>query len=93
MDWIQRGDAFDVAILDMDMQDKNGITLAEEISRYNKTLPQVILTSIGQRPPSDHAYLTKPIKPIQLHSILTNIVSTQMAQKSEWPKAIDKEIR
>ena len=63
MDWIQRGDAFDVAILDMDMRDKDGITLAEEISRYNKTLPQVILTSIGQRPPSDHAHLTKPIKP------------------------------
>ncbi len=93
MDWIQRGDAFDVAILDMDMRDKDCITMAEEISRYNKTLPQVILTSIGHRPPSDHAYLTKPIKPIQLHSILTNIVSTQMAQKSDWSKAIDKKIQ
>ncbi len=83
MDWIQRGDPFDAAILDMDMRDKDGITLAEEISRYNKTLPLVILTSIGQRPPSDHAHLTKPIKPFQLHNILTNIVSTQMAQKSD----------
>ena len=93
MDWIQRGDAFDAAILDMDMRDEDGITLAEEISRYNKTLPQVILTSIGPHPPSDHAHLTKPIKPLQLHSILTNIISTQIAQKSDWSKAIDKEIQ
>jgi CheY-like chemotaxis protein/anti-sigma regulatory factor (Ser/Thr protein kinase) len=93
MDWIQRGDAFDAAILDMDMRDKDGMTLAEEISRYNKTLPLVILTSIGQHPPSDHAHLTKPIKPFQLHNILTNIVSTQMAQKSDWSKAVDKEIQ
>ena len=93
MDWIQRGDAFDVAILDMDMQDKDGMTLADEIRRYNKTLPLVILTSIGQHPPSDHAHLTKPIKPFQLHSILTNIISTQMAQKSDRAKAIDKEIQ
>jgi len=93
MDWIQRGDAFDAAILDMDMQDKDGIILAEEISRHNKTLPLMILTSIGQLPPSDHAYLTKPIKPLQLRSILLNIISTQMAQKSDQAKAIDKKFQ
>ena len=93
LDWIRRGDAFDVAILDMDMQDMDGLTLADEIRRYNKTLPLVMLTSIGQHLPADHAYLTKPIKPSQLHRILTNIISMQLAQKSDQAKAVDKEIQ
>ncbi len=93
LDWIRRGDAFDVAILDMDMQDMDGLTLANEIRRYNKTLPLVILTSIGKHLPTNHAYLTKPIKPSQLHRTLTDIISMQLAQKSDRAKAVDNEIK
>ena len=93
LDWIRRGDPFDVAILDRDMQDMDGLTLADEIRRYNKTLPLVILTSIGQHLPPNHAYLTKPITPSQLHRILTNIISMQLAQKSEQTKAAEKKIQ
>ncbi len=93
LDWIRRGNAFDVAILDMDMKDMDGLTLADEIRRYNKTLSLVILTSIGPHLPTDHAYLTKPIKPSQLHRMLTNIVSMRLAQKSDQVKAVDKEIQ
>jgi len=93
LDWIRRGDTFDVAILDMDMQDLDGVTLANEIRRYNKTLPMVILTSIGKNIPVNHAYLTKPIKPPQLHRILTDIISMQLAKKSDQAKAVDEEIK
>jgi PAS domain S-box-containing protein len=83
LDWIRRGDTFDVAILDMDMSDMNGLTLAMEISKYNMTLPQVLLTSVGQRVPAKHAFhLTKPIKPSQLHKALTDIISRRPAQES-----------
>ena len=83
LDWIRRGDTFDVAILDMDMSDMNGLTLAREIRKYNMTLPQVLLTSMGQRVPAKHAFhLTKPIKPSQLHKALTDIISRRPAQES-----------
>jgi|GEM_PF-6078341 len=36
---IRRGDDFDIAILDMDLQDMNSLGREEEIREYNKTLP------------------------------------------------------
>jgi len=93
LDWIRRGDCFDVAILDMNMQDMDGLTLAKEIRRYNKALPLVMLASIGQHLPANHAYLTKPIKPSQLHRVLTNVISTQLGKKAERANAIDKEVQ
>ena len=75
LSWVLRGDDFCVAILDMDLQDMDAQELEEKISKYNKTLPLVLLTSPGKRVPPDHAYLTKPIKPSQLHKVLTDILS------------------
>ncbi|RQW81060.1 MAG: PAS domain S-box protein [Methanothrix sp.] len=92
LEWIRRGDTFDVAILDTDMQDMDGLALANEMRRYNKTLPLVILAPIGQHLPPDHAHLTKPIKPSQLYKVLTNIISMQLAQKSDLAKVVNKEI-
>jgi PAS domain S-box-containing protein len=86
LDWIKRGDTFDVAILDMDMSDMKGLALAREIRKYNMTLPQVLLTTMGQRVPAKHAFhLTKPIKPSQLHKALTDIISRRPAQESIQP--------
>ena len=92
LEWIQRGDAFDVAILDMDMQDMDGATLADEIHKYNKTLPIVVLISIGLHQPTNHAQLTKPIKPSQLHRILTEVISLPPAQELDRSRAVDREI-
>jgi PAS domain S-box-containing protein len=83
LEWIRRGDTFDVAILDMDMSDMNGLTLAKEIRKYNMTLPLVLLTTVGQHIPAENAFhLTKPIKPSQLHKMLTDIISRRLDQES-----------
>ena len=67
--YIRRGDDFDIAILDMDLQDMSGLGLEKEIRKNNKTLPLVLLASLGERIPPNHAYLTKPIKPSQLQQL------------------------
>lgn len=90
--WIRRGDSFDIAILDVNMQEMDGLMLAEEIRKYNKTLPLVMLTSLGQRLSVDHASLTKPIKPTQLQKVLTEILSRQPpAKKPDAEPAAEKE--
>ena len=82
LDWIRRGDTFDVAILDMDMQDMDGLELAGEVQRFNKTIPLVLLNTMGGRIPATHAFhLTKPIKPSQLHKVLTDVISRRQAQE------------
>jgi len=72
--YIRRGDDFDIAILDMDLQDMSGLGLEEEIRKYNSLLPLVLLTPLGKRIPPNHAYLTKPIKPSQLQNVLVDIL-------------------
>jgi CheY-like chemotaxis protein len=78
--WIQRGDPFDLAILDMHMPEMDGLSLAREIRKLGgaKTLPLVMLSSVGARETGDDqidwaAYLTKPIKQSQLFNLLAGI--------------------
>ncbi len=80
LEWIRRGDRFDLAILDMQMPEMDGVTLADEIRRYcdARALPLVMLTSLGTREVGRAgaqfaAYLTKPIKPAQLYDTLMNV--------------------
>jgi PAS domain S-box-containing protein len=86
LEWIRRGDPFDLAILDMQMPEMDGVTLAEEIGRYRdaRALPLVLLTSLGSWEElrggvEFAAYLTKPIKPSQLYDALMNVFSPASA--------------
>ena len=51
LEWIRRGDPFDLAILDMQIPEMDGVGLAEEIGRYRdaRALPLLLLTSLGSR--------------------------------------------
>ncbi len=91
--YIQRGDDFDIAILDMDLADMTGLELEEEIRKYNWTLPLMLLTSLGKRTPPGHAYLTKPIKPSQLHKVLTDILPMQSAQRQVTSPAFNQPVQ
>jgi CheY-like chemotaxis protein len=77
LDWIRRGESFDLAILDMHMPEMDGLALAKEIRqlRASVELPMVLFTSLGRREADLRgvdfaAQLTKPIKPSQLFDAL-----------------------
>ena len=85
LDWLRRGDPFDVAILDMHMPDMDGVMLATEIRNLQlpfTNIPLVLFTSLGRREVGADAirfaaHLTKPIKPSQLFDALVGIFSEQ----------------
>ncbi|MEO6053658.1 MAG: response regulator, partial [Chthoniobacterales bacterium] len=74
LEWIERGDPFDLAILDAEMPNMDGYELAQKIRMHHisRKLPILILTSKG-----DHrhdleklgikAHLTKPVKVAALY--------------------------
>ncbi len=83
LEWIRRGDPFDVAILDMQMPDMDGLTLAAEIREHRdpQALPLVMLTSLGRSETGSvefAAHLTKPIKPSQLHDALMAVFGGEL---------------
>ena len=92
--WIRSGDPFDLAILDMQMPEMDGVTLAKSIRkrRDEKNLPIVLLTSLGRREvESDDihfsAFLTKPLKPSALFDVLADIFAKHIVMaKEDIPK-------
>lgn len=79
---IREGEPFDLAILDVQMPEMDGVTLAQEIHRYcdPKTLPLVALSSVGMRSAEIEAagftaFLTKPVKQSQIYNMLVELLS------------------
>ncbi|MDD2901384.1 MAG: response regulator [Syntrophales bacterium] len=82
LDWIKRGDPFDVAILDMQMPEMDGVMLAREIKAQRPRLPLVLFSSLGRREIGADAsifaaQITKPLKPSQLYDALMSIFAAQ----------------
>ncbi|MEW6494585.1 MAG: GAF domain-containing protein [Cyanobacteriota bacterium] len=86
LDWLQKGESFDLAILDMQMPGMDGLTLATEIRKQprGQELPLVMLTSIGKPDISNPsqigyfaAFLNKPIKQSQLFEVLNQVLIGQ----------------
>ena len=78
LDLIRQGEVFDLAILDLQMPDTDGVALAAAIRSHPgcESMPIVVLTSVGWRNVDSEAVqlaaiLTKPIKPSQLYEALT----------------------
>jgi CheY-like chemotaxis protein len=96
LEWLRAGESFDLAILDMQMPEMDGLMLASEIRKLPGTadLPLVLLTSMGVH--ADHpdfakaafaSCLTKPIKPVQLHEVLVRVVSGSKPAARKAPAA------
>jgi diguanylate cyclase (GGDEF)-like protein/PAS domain S-box-containing protein len=87
--WIQAGHAYDVAFLDMQMPDMDGLALAGEIqhgSSKQAGLPLIMLTSLGIRDIGTEdvkfaAFLTKPIKPAVLYTTLLGVFGAQAVER------------
>jgi len=92
--WLRAGEVFDLAILDMQMPEMDGMMLAEAIRKLPKgaDLPLVLLTSMGTHAASNDparaafaSCLTKPIKPTQLQEVLVRVVSGAKAAAVKTP--------
>jgi CheY-like chemotaxis protein len=82
--WLRQGEHFDIAILDMQMPEMDGLVLAREIRNLRTPtakLPLVMLTSLGRSEKEDPdlfaAFLNKPIKPSSLFDALVSIFTGQ----------------
>jgi PAS domain S-box-containing protein len=78
--WIRAGDPFEVAIVDMQMPEMDGLSVAREIRRIvpAERLALILLTSLGRREAEDEglfaARLSKPIRPSQLYDTLLTVL-------------------
>jgi CheY-like chemotaxis protein len=94
--WLDSGEQFDLAILDLQMPEMDGIMLTREIRklRGDEALPIILLTSLGRREiDADDlnfaAYLTKPLKPSHLYDAVAGIFAKDMvAPKAESAKPV-----
>ncbi|UJB72449.1 response regulator (plasmid) [Acaryochloris sp. 'Moss Beach'] len=89
LEWLQRGVTFDLAILDMQMPEMDGVTLAQKIRKQpsGKSLPLIILSSLGKedirsraKENNISAILNKPIQQTQLHNVLCQVLGNPSAQ-------------
>jgi PAS domain S-box-containing protein len=81
---VRAGATFDVAILDMQMPEMDGVTLAKQLQGLSGTqaFPLILLTSLGRREIEMQdglfaSFLYKPIKASQLYNVLAAIFIEQ----------------
>ncbi len=89
LEQVRMGVSFDVAILDMQMPDMDGLMLAEQLRSLQSAqhLPLIMLTSLGRNDVDTHnvqfaAFLHKPIKPSQLYNTLLPLFVEQEHTRS-----------
>jgi GAF domain-containing protein/CheY-like chemotaxis protein/tetratricopeptide (TPR) repeat protein len=90
--WIKGGEHFDLAILDLQMPEMDGIMLTREIRKLPdaESLPIILLTSLGRREIGADdlkfaAYLTKPLKPSHLYDALAAIFARNFISRRPQP--------
>jgi GAF domain-containing protein/CheY-like chemotaxis protein/tetratricopeptide (TPR) repeat protein len=88
--WLEAGEDFDLAILDMHMPEMDGLALARQIRERRATLPLVLFSSLGRREAGDtdklfSAYLAKPIRQSQLFDTLVGLLTHDAAPKVAAP--------
>jgi PAS domain S-box-containing protein len=95
--WLQSGEKFDLAIIDMQMPQMNGMTLATEIQSipHCRNLPLIMLTSVGKVKVVDVGqnfarFLNKPVRQSQLYDTLVRVLSKQSIKDKPLAKIISK---
>ncbi|MFY9226597.1 MAG: response regulator [Blastocatellia bacterium] len=93
---VQKGDKFDLFLLDLNMPDIDGITLAKQMKEYDhaKETPTILLTNIGDEINFSfsliQSYLTKPVKISQLRNLLEAVfTNTQIKITPTDPPKMD----
>ena len=89
--WLRQGEQFDLAMIDVQMPDMDGSTLAAEIRQLeaHQTLPLVFLIAVGTPSVGAYAsektfagYLNKPIKQSQLFNAIVQALSFKSLSQS-----------
>jgi len=93
--WVRAGEPFDLAILDMQMPDMDGVALTRSIRkvRDGKAMPIFLLTSLGRREVGVNdidfaAFLTKPLKPSALFDALASVFAQNVVQPKSKPEKL-----
>jgi GAF domain-containing protein/CheY-like chemotaxis protein len=98
--WLERGDRFDLAILDMHMPEIDGMALARRIRAIDGALPMVLFSSLGRREVGDDeglfaGYLSKPLHQSHLFDALAALFAKARVVEptsKKGPATIDREL-
>lgn len=95
--WLHSGEKYDLAIIDMQMPQMNGMTLANEIQNipHCLNLPLIMLTSVGKVKVVDVGqnfarFLNKPVRQSQLYDTLVRVLNKQSIKDKPLPKIASK---
>jgi len=91
--WLEAGERFDLAILDMHMPQMDGLELARKMRKRNAALPLVLFSSLGRREADNSegvfsAYLAKPLRQSQLFDTLVSLLARGVASKTTEPATV-----
>jgi PAS domain S-box-containing protein len=91
LDWVRQGEAFDVAIVDCQMPEIDGVMLAAELGKLNASLPLLMVSSLGRGEVQESqrfaAVLLKPVRASQLYRALMRILAGRPEGKVAEPAA------
>ena len=85
LQWVERGDPFDLAILDRLMPEMDGLVLARRIRKQRgDAFPMLLVSSLSKRDAAEgaddsavNAQLTEPLKPSGLHDALVEMIAPE----------------
>ena len=88
--WVEAGEPFDLAILDMHMPGMDGVELARRVHASRPALPLVLFSSLGRREVGGaeslfSAFLAKPVRQSQLFDTLVTLVEHRPAPTRAAP--------
>ena len=84
LEWLRAGQSFDVAVLDLQMTDLDGLALTSQIRQLpqGRILPVILMVPMGTRTDQQMltglafaGYVTKPLKPAQLLEVISRALS------------------
>ncbi len=87
LDWLAEHGAPDIALLDYQMPDMDGVELAREVRSRFPDLPIMLLSSVGQRVKDEaiDLFMTKPIKHERLYKAILEVMGERSSKEEAAP--------